>query len=957
MDHALLRAVIPAQAGQTERQADRHGVPTLPTQREGKGEGTGRPRGTGRAGATTEVQLRRVMSRREQVTYVLLLAGAAWLTARYALWWFDADHLPGNRPDDGTWVAVVANLGPFVLLTVLEALRILQMAVTWVFALFMRSAVPLQPAGGLRVAVLTAIVPGKEPVAMLEQTLRAMLRIRHPEGFDVWVLDEGDDPEVRALCDRLGVHHFTRHGIPAYNQPDGPFKARTKAGNHNAWADRHGHGYDVVAQMDLDHVPTEAFLEDTLGFFNDEDVAYVIAPQVYERNAQSSWIARGADEQNFGFSALTQRGANRLGMPIFIGSNHLARTAAMESVGGYASHIVEDHLTGMELLTTRNPATGRRWKGVFTEAVISHGEGPSRWSSYLSQQLRWSYGLVDILRRHSPRLLARMRPGQVLGFALIQSYYVSMAAILLIGTSLTTAHLLFGVDAVDVSFAGWLGHWLPQLMASIALWYWLQRFYLRPADRGWGLKGVLVGLGAVVTYLQACVMVALRRPLSYVITPKGEVGTREPLRLFTWELALAGVAAGALGWSLWQGTGAATIRFWAVLTVVQMALVVVTGAVVPGVLRSRPRLPLPRLLDRSVTRVGVPAAVAAAALVVAGQLPAGWPDVAPTGPAGTASSPAAALADGEQQHAPSASRVPAPFLGERSDAVAFGAFEQGGPMGVTGALRHEFVDFGPGSADRLTAAVTTAAADGQVALLTWEPKIAGEPERSRSLLRQVADGHRDRYVGKVAAALAGTGQPVLLRFAPEMDHVTDELHPWSGRAPELYTAAWRRVHRIFADQGAGDVRFAWTPGGYFVGGRFASDAWYPGDRYVDVVGFSAYAFWGWEEQDPARRAGHTFRSPEQLIGPRYRAVARHGKPVVLPEVGIHLHPSRTAEQAAWLRRLVRYVDRGLPELAGLVYFHAPHSFDDLDIDWELTRTEQRAFAAALRGSDRVVLSG
>ena len=946
MDHALLRADIKAGA----KAAGRWGVPAQ------------RRSGSGSSGpAPTEgpqVAFRRVMSRREQLVYLLLLSGMVWLTARYALWWFDGDHLPANRPDDGSWLALLANLGPFVLLTVLEALRVLQMAVTWVFALFMRRAVPQQPRAGVRVAVLTAIVPGKEPVSMLEETLGAMQRIRHSEKFDIWVLDEGGDAEVRSLCARMGVHHFSRHGVPAYNQPDGPFKAKTKAGNHNAWADQHGHDYDVVAQMDLDHLPTEDFLEVTLGYFNDPDVAYVIAPQVYYRNAEASWIARGADEQNFGFSALTQRGANHLGMPIFIGSNHLVRSAALESVGGYASHIVEDHLTGMQLLTTTNPATGRRWKGVFTEAIISHGEGPSRWSSYLSQQLRWSYGLVDILRRHSLGLLLRMRPSQALGFALIQSYYVSMAAILLLGLGLTTSHLFFGVDAVDVSFAGWLGHWLPQLMGSVAMWYWLQRFYLRPNDRGWGLKGILVGMGAVVTYLQACVMCLFRRPLAYVITPKGEVGTREPWRLFSWQLVIMAVSLVALGWSLWQGTGAPTIRAWGVLTVLQMAVVVVTGVAMPGLLRTRPRLPLARVLDRSLTRVGLPGAVAAFALVVAGQLPAGWPELARTPAA--AASPALSLSDGEQRQPagsrPDGRRVAAPFLREGSDSVAFGTFHQGSALEVGGAIRHEFVDFRRGSTARLASAVRVAAANGQVALLTWEPKVAGDPAASRNLLSAVAAGRRDSYVTRVATALARAEQPVVLRFAPEMDHVTDELHPWAGRSPELYKAAWRRVHGIFEEQGADNVDLAWTPGGYFVGDRFASDEWYPGDRFVDVVGFSAYAFWGWEEQDPARRAHHTFRSPQELIGPRYRALSRHGKPVILPEVGIHLHPSQSAQQATWLRQLVRYVDRGLPELAGLVYFHAPHSFHDVDIDWELTSQDQRALAEALRASDRMVLN-
>ena len=45
----------------------------------------------------------------------------------------------------------------------------------------------------------------------------------------------GQRPGVKAMAKKLGVQHFSRSGKPEYNQPDGPFRARTKAGNHNAW--------------------------------------------------------------------------------------------------------------------------------------------------------------------------------------------------------------------------------------------------------------------------------------------------------------------------------------------------------------------------------------------------------------------------------------------------------------------------------------------------------------------------------------------------------------------------------------------------------------------------------------------------------------------------------------------------------------------------------------------------
>ena len=62
--------------------------------------------------------------------------------------------------------------------------------------------------------------------------------------------------------------------------------------------------------------------------------------------------------------------------------------SALRQVGGYASLIVEDHITGMRMLTRRNPETGRRWKGIYSDEVISEGEGPAIWHSYFSQQMR-----------------------------------------------------------------------------------------------------------------------------------------------------------------------------------------------------------------------------------------------------------------------------------------------------------------------------------------------------------------------------------------------------------------------------------------------------------------------------------------------------------------------------------------------------------------------------------------
>ena len=103
--------------------------------------------------------------------------------------------------------------------------------------------------------------PSKEPIDVVRGTLQAALRIQYDGILDVWILDEGDDPDVRAMCRELGVNHFTRKGIEKYNQRKGAFKAKTKHGNYNAWVAEHGDAYEVFLSVDPDHVPLPNYAE------------------------------------------------------------------------------------------------------------------------------------------------------------------------------------------------------------------------------------------------------------------------------------------------------------------------------------------------------------------------------------------------------------------------------------------------------------------------------------------------------------------------------------------------------------------------------------------------------------------------------------------------------------------------------------------------------------------------
>ncbi len=479
--------------------------------------------------------------------------------------------LPRNLPALGARSAVVV-VFTVVGLTVMVAMQMvvaLRTLVLMFFAARARDPIPMARPPGLRVAVLTTIVPGKEPIELVMATLRAMRRIRHDGVLEVWLLDEGGDPEVRRRCERLGVRHFSRKGRPEWNRPAGPFKARTKHGNHNAWRAAHEDEYDVVAQMDPDHVPYPNFLERTLGYFADPDTAFVVAPQVYA-NLTESFVARGAAELAYLFHGVIQRGGNGHGAPLLIGTNHLYRPTAFRQIDGYQDSIIEDHLTSMVIFGAVNPATGNSWRGVYTPDVIAVGEGPATYSDFFSQQKRWAYGIWEIARGHSPAVLRRLPHwGQRLSFAALQAHYPTTAISWVSGIFLTGLYLVGGITVTRLPGLLWAALLLANLAVGFAFIQFTRRFNLVGHERrSWGLSGMALELATAPIYLAAAAAQLAGRPLAYVVTAKGSAATGDTWRTFRphlgWAaLSVAFIAAGAALHHTFP-----SLYLWALLTTV-----------------------------------------------------------------------------------------------------------------------------------------------------------------------------------------------------------------------------------------------------------------------------------------------------------------------------------------------------------------------------------------------------
>jgi len=512
------------------------------------------------------VQFRRVGSLGTRVILTLLVLVNVATGAALVAWLLQPDHVPGVLPSSlATWQLTLARIG-FTLVVSVEMIRLTQNFTVWLFAFKASDPIPTTPPIGLRVAILTTIVPDKEPIEVVERTLRRMRNIVYCGEINVWILDEGDNPAVKSMAARLGVRHFSRKNRPEYNQPAGPFRARSKAGNHNAWRAEHEHDYDVVAQMDPDHVPLPNFLERTIGYFRDPDVAFVVAPQVYG-NMFDNWLVHGASVQQYLLSGVVERGGNGLGAPLLIGTNHLYRPDAWRQIDGYQDSIIEDHLTSMRVQAAINPASGNHWKGVYTPDVVAIGEGPTSWADYFNQQKRWAYGIWEILLTRSKRMPRELSARQRLLYGLVQFYYPSVASSTLFGNLATALYLLTGITAIEINGHAWLGLWSASMASWFALWFWLRRFNIAAHEREEvGVPGMALALFAGPIYVSAAIAALFRRPLAYAVTAKGKLRTTESIGTFRLHLMWAAVAAALLVASRLLHHDYIALQVWCCLT-------------------------------------------------------------------------------------------------------------------------------------------------------------------------------------------------------------------------------------------------------------------------------------------------------------------------------------------------------------------------------------------------------
>ncbi len=247
---------------------------------------------------------------------------------------------------------------------------------------------------------------------LLRTTLRAGVNMDYPHR--TYLCDDGgtearlNDPEkgpatrkrveeLKALCAEVGATYVTR-----------PENAHAKAGNLNH-AFQHTEGEFIII-LDADHVPDRHFITRLIGYFEDEQLAFVQTPHAFYNfdSFQARVNYAGADywEEGQLFYHVIQPGRNRWNAAIFAGSAAMFRRKALEDVGYLACEtITEDIHTGLRMHS-------RGWKSLAISERMISGQAAQDVTTFHSQRLRWGEGNLSVLAYDNPLTTPGLSLGQ-----------------------------------------------------------------------------------------------------------------------------------------------------------------------------------------------------------------------------------------------------------------------------------------------------------------------------------------------------------------------------------------------------------------------------------------------------------------------------------------------------------------------------------------------------------------
>ena len=238
---------------------------------------------------------------------------------------------------------------------------------------------------GNRPYVDVLICTYNEPLYLLEKTIAASTNLDYPKyKFKIHVCDDGRRDSLKLLCEKYNVNYITRDNNEG-----------AKAGNiNNALKYLKG---DLFAVLDADMIPKKEFLSRTVGYFTNENLAFVQVPQVYynKDTYQYNLMKNIPNEQDF-FMRDIQEARAAINAVLHVGTNALFKREYVDEIGGYPTcSITEDMAVGMLLQS-------RGYDSVFINEELVLGLSATTFTELVKQRDRWCRGNIQVLKYFNP---------------------------------------------------------------------------------------------------------------------------------------------------------------------------------------------------------------------------------------------------------------------------------------------------------------------------------------------------------------------------------------------------------------------------------------------------------------------------------------------------------------------------------------------------------------------------
>lgn len=232
-----------------------------------------------------------------------------------------------------------------------------------------------------------------EPVEVLRNTWTHVARMCHhyPGKVTTYVLDDGADPDLKAMARTFGFAYATR--------PD------------RGWYKKSGNllfGFEIsesefILLLDADFAPRHDLLDETLPYMAAyPEIGIVQTPQYFHITDKQTWVERGAGAVQEMFYRSIQTARAGKGGAICCGSCAVyRRTALQDNRGMSLAEHSEDLRTGFDLQRLG-------WRLHYVPVALSAGNCPDNVVAYANQQYRWCCGTLGLL---STRVFWRAKIG------------------------------------------------------------------------------------------------------------------------------------------------------------------------------------------------------------------------------------------------------------------------------------------------------------------------------------------------------------------------------------------------------------------------------------------------------------------------------------------------------------------------------------------------------------------